>query len=86
MDRTFVLGSDRLYREWGYVALSRGRTSNQLYVPPGCRRSARGGPRAAARRELPTVRFGRRLIVPTGRLLAMLGLDGLSQGELRRQH
>ncbi len=33
--------------------------------------------RAAARGELPTVRFGRRLIVPTGRLLAMLGLEEL---------
>ncbi|MDP8929229.1 MAG: helix-turn-helix domain-containing protein [Actinomycetota bacterium] len=33
--------------------------------------------RAAARGELPTLRFGRRLIVPTGRLLAMLGLEQL---------
>ncbi|MDX1659834.1 MAG: MobF family relaxase, partial [Nitriliruptorales bacterium] len=32
VDQAFVLGSDRLYREWGYVALSRGRTSNRLYV------------------------------------------------------
>lgn len=34
--------------------------------------------RAAARGELPTLRFGRRLVVPTGRLLAMLGLDDLA--------
>ncbi len=33
--------------------------------------------RAAARGELPTLRFGRRLIVPTGRLLAILGLEQL---------
>ncbi|MFN2556548.1 MAG: helix-turn-helix domain-containing protein [Nitriliruptorales bacterium] len=33
--------------------------------------------RAAARGELPTLRFGRRLVVPTRRLLAMLGLDDL---------
>lgn len=32
VDHTFVLGSDALYREWGYVAMSRGRESNQLYV------------------------------------------------------
>jgi conjugative relaxase-like TrwC/TraI family protein len=32
VDHTYVLGSDALYREWGYVALSRGRQSNQLYV------------------------------------------------------
>ncbi len=30
--RAFVLGSEDLYREWGYVALSRGRTSNHLYL------------------------------------------------------
>lgn len=32
VDHTLVLGSDALYREWGYVALSRGRRSNRLYV------------------------------------------------------
>ena len=32
VDHTFVLGSDALYREWGYVAMSRGRRTNQLYV------------------------------------------------------
>jgi hypothetical protein len=31
-DATFVLGSDEIYREWGYVALSRGRTDNRLYL------------------------------------------------------
>ncbi len=31
--------------------------------------------RAAARGELPTLRFGRRLLVPTLRLLNMLGVD-----------
>ncbi|MBW3578783.1 MAG: helix-turn-helix domain-containing protein [Actinobacteria bacterium] len=31
--------------------------------------------RAAAKGELPTLRFGRRLFVPTIRLLNMLGLD-----------
>jgi Ti-type conjugative transfer relaxase TraA len=32
VDHTFVLGSDELYREWGYVALSRGRHTNRLYL------------------------------------------------------
>lgn len=32
VDRTFLLGDDRLYREAGYVGLSRGRRSNHLYV------------------------------------------------------
>jgi len=30
--RAFVLGTEDLYREWGYVALSRGRTENHLYL------------------------------------------------------
>ncbi|MDQ3932429.1 MAG: ATP-binding domain-containing protein, partial [Actinomycetota bacterium] len=34
VDHTFVLGSPELYREWGYVALSRGRHTNHLYVCP----------------------------------------------------
>lgn len=32
VDHAFVLGSDAIHREWGYVALSRGRNSNRLYV------------------------------------------------------
>jgi hypothetical protein len=32
VDHTFVLGSPELYREWGYVALSRGRQTNRLYL------------------------------------------------------
>jgi conjugative relaxase-like TrwC/TraI family protein len=35
VDRTWVLGSDSVYREWGYVALSRGRDSNRFYVVAG---------------------------------------------------
>jgi conjugative relaxase-like TrwC/TraI family protein len=32
VDRTFVLGSDELYREWGYTALSRHRQGARFYV------------------------------------------------------
>ena len=32
VDRTFVLGSDELYREWGYTALSRHREDARFYV------------------------------------------------------
>ena len=32
VDHTYTLGSPDLYREWGYVALSRGRHSNRLYL------------------------------------------------------
>jgi hypothetical protein len=31
VDHAYVLGSQALYREWGYVALSRGRQTNHLY-------------------------------------------------------
>jgi len=34
-DQAFVLGDDSLYREWGYVAMSRGREENRLYVVMG---------------------------------------------------
>jgi hypothetical protein len=34
-DRAFVLGDESLYREWGYVAMSRGREENRLYVVMG---------------------------------------------------
>lgn len=45
--------------------------------------------RAAARGQLPTVRLGRRLRVPTAKFLAMLGLDrelgvALADGRVRR--
>jgi ATP-dependent exoDNAse (exonuclease V) alpha subunit len=36
VDRSFVLGSDELYREWGYTALSRHRDQARFYiVSPG---------------------------------------------------
>lgn len=34
-ERAFVLGTDDLYREMGYTAMSRGREANQLYVVGG---------------------------------------------------
>ncbi|MDQ6846711.1 MAG: helicase C-terminal domain-containing protein [Candidatus Dormibacteraeota bacterium] len=34
-DRAFVLGDEAIYREWGYMALSRGRAENRLYVVAG---------------------------------------------------
>jgi conjugative relaxase-like TrwC/TraI family protein len=35
VDDALVLGSDALYREWGYVAMSRGRSANRLYLVAG---------------------------------------------------
>lgn len=31
-ERTYVLGGSELFREWGYVAMSRGRLENRFYV------------------------------------------------------
>jgi hypothetical protein len=31
-DRAFVLGSDLMYREWAYTAMSRGRVMNRLFM------------------------------------------------------
>lgn len=46
-DRAFVLGSDTLYQEAGYVALSRGRTENRIYLVGGEPRSEAHTPEAA---------------------------------------
>ena len=35
VDEALVLGSDALYREWGYVAMSRARHTNHLYLVAG---------------------------------------------------
>jgi ATP-dependent exoDNAse (exonuclease V) alpha subunit len=32
VSRAYVLGSEAAYREWGYVAMSRGRQANRFYV------------------------------------------------------
>ena len=44
-DRALVLGDESMYREWGYVAMSRGREENRLYVVmgDGCGREETGG-------------------------------------------
>ena len=34
-ERAYVLADQTLYREWAYVAMSRGRTDNRLYVVAG---------------------------------------------------
>jgi len=45
VDRTFVLGSDDLYREWGYTALSRHREEARFYVNVGGAQAALHAPR-----------------------------------------
>jgi hypothetical protein len=43
-DRTMVLGNDQLYRELVYAAMSRGRLSNQIYMPRSCLLDIEDGP------------------------------------------
>lgn len=45
-DRTMVLANDQLYRELVYAAMSRGRLSNQLYLPRSCLLDIEDGPHA----------------------------------------
>src|SRR3954451_18105751 len=55
VDRSFVLGSDELYREWGYTALTRHREDARFYVNdedgqlqlPGLDEDERGAPAGA---------------------------------------
>jgi conjugative relaxase-like TrwC/TraI family protein len=35
VDRSLVLGTDTLFREWGYVGMSRGRVDNRFYAVAG---------------------------------------------------
>jgi len=39
-DHALLLGSDELYREMGYVGLSRGRLSNRMYLVDGAEQRA----------------------------------------------
>src|SRR5262249_14263390 len=61
--RTFVLATDQLSREWGYVALSRGTDSNRLYViegeAPERLEYAPGSPRTADPRAALVAGLGR---------------------------
>ena len=47
VDRAFVLGSDLLYQEAGYVALSRGRSENRIYLVDREPREEQHAPEAA---------------------------------------
>lgn len=88
--KAFVLGDQTLYREWAYVAMSRGRENNSLYVVAGIdpERDATGG--QVERVADPT----KQLIRAVGRSRAKdLALDiyehdeikNLGFGELRRE-
>ena len=48
VNHAFLLGSDAVYREAGYVGLSRGRESNRLYVVAGDTSRATNGPNIPA--------------------------------------
>jgi hypothetical protein len=71
VDRTFVLATEGMTQEWGYVAMSRGRDSNRLYV------SARGdGLRAEfaptdCQLEDPVARLAASLRTSSAQLLAI---------------
>lgn len=78
--RAFVLGDQTLYKEWAYVAMSRGKESNSLYVVSGIdpERGAAGG--QVQRITDPT----KELIRAVGRSRAKdLALDVYEQAEIK---
>ena len=78
--KAFVLGDQTLYREWAYVAMSRGKENNSLYVVSGVdpERSAAGG--QVERVADPT----KELIRAVGRSRAKdLALDVYEQAEIK---
>jgi conjugative relaxase-like TrwC/TraI family protein len=90
VDRTFVLVDETLYREWGYTAMSRGRTENRLYVVAGADldREDTGGQVARASDPMPALT--RALARSRAKELALDALEaeelkGLSEAELRRE-
>lgn len=90
VDRTFVLVDETLYREWGYTAMSRGRTENRLYVVAGVDldREDTGGQVARAADPMPALT--RALGRSRAKELALDALEaeelrGLSDAELRRE-
>ncbi len=85
VDRGLVLGTDELFRERGYVALSRGRTSNHLYLVGATANDDAGGhgpppvggdPADVVHAALHR-RSDKRLAIDTGEPLATWTLDDL---------
>jgi ATP-dependent exoDNAse (exonuclease V) alpha subunit len=81
VDRAFVLGSDELYREWGYTALSRHRIDARFYVtatatylnqPPA---ALQPGPEATAKVA--------RMLAPTG--AKTIAAEGLDEADVHRK-
>jgi conjugative relaxase-like TrwC/TraI family protein len=88
--RAFVLGTDAVYREWGYTALSRGREENRLYaVAPRDRERDEIAPRPGERTH-PLVDLTGRLQRSRAELMAhdvaLAGdLEQLPDGALRAE-
>ena len=84
-DRGLLLGTDELYRERGYVGMSRGRTSNHLYIVGGVPIDDAAGhgppplthdPIVAVQQAL-SVETDKRLAIDTGDPLAVWPIEDL---------
>ncbi|MGH3441228.1 MAG: ATP-binding domain-containing protein [Nitriliruptorales bacterium] len=87
-DATFVLGDESIYREWGYVALSRGRNANHLYVDgDGVDAAEEFLHQAAleANDDNPVAALRRRLHRSQAEVLGLDQLDRSAVGESRRR-
>ncbi len=81
VDRTFVLGSDELYREWGYTALSRHREDARFYVT-AARTFVNATPPPLRRGEDAGYRVARMLEASQAKQLAGEGIDRSAAAEL----
>ncbi|MCP4380636.1 MAG: relaxase domain-containing protein [Hyphomicrobiales bacterium] len=84
-DRGLLLGTDELYRERGYVGMSRGRETNHLYLvgaaeiddPAGHGPPPPTGDPIEAVQQALTYETDKRLAIDTGEPVAFLGIDEL---------
>ena len=71
VDRAFVLATDALTREAGYVAMSRARKGTELFVPSAGIDDDLGCAHGPAETDDPLVRVGQRLSVSRAKRLAL---------------
>jgi len=71
VDRSFVLADESINREWAYVALSRGRESNRLYLTAHPDQARAEFAPAAVEPGDPVARLAARLQTSAGQVLAI---------------
>jgi Ti-type conjugative transfer relaxase TraA len=81
VDRAFVLGSDELYREWGYTALSRHRIDSRFYVTATA--TYLNQPPAALQPGADATAKVARMLAPSG--AKTIAADGIDEAGVHRE-